>query len=430
MLSELKKLTTETVNAMSDAGVEKSSVTASCSRMVEYNFEFDEPTLLRTTQNKSIGLDGITDFKNASSSLNTWEQESIQNSVKELKSNLAFSTPDDGNDIAEAQPESHFTHGPIKPDKDLLYNRTQEVMDYTQKHFPKVKVEALTSTHATRYASFSNSNGTLFTSHSGSYGMSMMFSGKDGEETTSFDYFGVSCHDLDKAFLDYNSNKKKLEYTMMSFDAQKIPHKFEGQLVMMPGCAGEFVGNLLNFVSGGALISGKTPFKDHVGKSISSQHLTVLSRPHDASFTSKSYTTGDGYLSQPFDWVSQGNLNTYAISLYASKKLKKERSPNPGSALIIEPGSKTSDQLIESVKEGLLVGRFSGGSIGASGDFSGIAKNSFYIKDGKINHAIKETMISGNLFTMMNNILGMSSDFHLGSSSKTPFMMVDGITMS
>ena len=54
--------------------------------------------------------------------------------------------------------------------------------------------------------------------------------------------------------------------------------------------------------------------------------------------------------------------------------------------------------------------RFSGGMPGVNGDFSGVAKNSFLIENGKVTTPISETMISGNLAEMLNSIIAVSAD--------------------
>jgi PmbA protein len=51
-----------------------------------------------------------------------------------------------------------------------------------------------------------------------------------------------------------------------------------------------------------------------------------------------------------------------------------------------------------------LFSRFSGGAPNNNLDFSGIAKNSFYIEDGKIRHALDETMVSDNFRELLQNV--------------------------
>jgi PmbA protein len=86
--------------------------------------------------------------------------------------------------------------------------------------------------------------------------------------------------------------------------------------------------------------------------------------------------------------------------------------------------------MIKKVKKGIIVGRFSGGSPGANGEFSGVAKNGFMIEDGKITSALSETMISGNLADMLNNLVDISKETLEDGNMVVPYMAFDGITVS
>ena len=74
--------------------------------------------------------------------------------------------------------------------------------------------------------------------------------------------------------------------------------------------------------------------------------------------------------------------------------------------------------------------RFSGGQPAASGEYSGVAKNSFLIENGKITAAISETMISGCVPEMLKNIRDISKDIANDGSNSLPFVAFDGITIS
>ena len=73
--------------------------------------------------------------------------------------------------------------------------------------------------------------------------------------------------------------------------------------------------------------------------------------------------------------------------------------------------------MIASIDKGLLITRFSGGMPSECGDFSGVAKNSYYIENGRIVHPVKEVMISINLRDIFMNIRDLSSErVNMGSS--------------
>jgi PmbA protein len=98
--------------------------------------------------------------------------------------------------------------------------------------------------------------------------------------------------------------------------------------------------------------------------------------------------------------------------------------------LIIGPGKTGLDDIVKSVRQGVLLSRFSGGSPSDNGDFSGVAKNSFYIKDGEIQYPISETMVSGNIVDMFHNIKNISKDIVNFGDEIFPWIHFGGITVS
>ena len=74
--------------------------------------------------------------------------------------------------------------------------------------------------------------------------------------------------------------------------------------------------------------------------------------------------------------------------------------------------------------------RFSGGGPAANGDFSGVAKNSYLIEQGRLGAPVSEVMVSGNLFEMMNSISGISAESVNDGVSSVPWVRVEGITVA
>ena len=80
--------------------------------------------------------------------------------------------------------------------------------------------------------------------------------------------------------------------------------------------------------------------------------------------------------------------------------------------------------------KGLLIGGFSGGQPSTNGEFSGVAKNSFLIENGKICRAVTETMINGNLAGMLQRVRGISKETDDSGVFSLPYLAVDGIVIS
>ena len=86
--------------------------------------------------------------------------------------------------------------------------------------------------------------------------------------------------------------------------------------------------------------------------------------------------------------------------------------------------------MISNIEKGILLARFSGGYPSSNGDFSGVAKNSYYIENGEIKYPITETMVSGNVTKMFTNIDAVSSDRIDFGGGILPWISFKGITVS
>jgi PmbA protein len=103
---------------------------------------------------------------------------------------------------------------------------------------------------------------------------------------------------------------------------------------------------------------------------------------------------------------------------------------NTGSDLVINAGDQSIEEIIASVDKGLLMGGFSGGEPGTNGEFSGVAKNSFLIENGKIKCAVTETMVNGNLGEAFANIAAISKEQICNGGTVVPYIAVKGIVIS
>ena len=128
--------------------------------------------------------------------------------------------------------------------------------------------------------------------------------------------------------------------------------------------------------------------------------------------------------------LDKGILNSYLLSHYGARKTGLERAVTEGGCMVMEPGDTSLDTMISGIKEGIILGRFSGGEPADKGDFSGIAKNSLYIKDGKIQFPLSETMISGNMAEALSSVTAVSREQVDFGDSRLSWIKVDAITIS
>ena len=277
---------------------------------------------------------------------------------------------------------------------------------------------------------FQNSNGVDFEICDGMYGFSPMFLSKDEKNTSSFNYTGFSALEIEKPLHHYGTIDTLLKQSVEQLNTKNINNKFVGTILVTPDCIGDFLGFIINDISDAKMISGNSLYKNKLNKQITNSKLTFHSKPISNEIADGYFITNDGYLAENVTIVEQGVLKTHLLGIYGSNKLGKKRSLNDGGAYIVDPGKSSYAKMIQNIDKGILLSRFSGGYPAANGDFSGVAKNSYYIENGEIKYPITETMVSGNANEMFNNLDNISKEQIDFGSAILPWIAFSGITIS
>lgn len=386
--------------------------------------------LMRTNFETDVGLTGIKDQKKATLSVNKTDSETLSSTISRLGDMANGASPDEAHGIAEAQPAEEFEAGPSEPDYDKMYDRIVEVQEYAKEKYPDLHFGSLAITFNNRRSSYVNSNDVHFESRRGVYRVSTMFTSKRGPQTSSMNYFNYSSYDLDDPIHEMVNADELLRQSTEQIETQKILGKFTGDLLITPNALGSFVGFLTGKISDGALISGTSVYKDKLGEQVTSDKLTIESCPTSADVSGGYWVTGDGYKAEDMMLLENGVLKSYLLGLYGSNKTGLPRAVNAGGCYRIQEGDTALDDMMAGMKEGILIARFSGGNPNDRGDFSGIAKNSYYVKDGKIQFPIKETTVSGNMVDLLKSVKAVSRERVNFGGSVLPWVLTDGVTAS
>ncbi len=369
--------------------------------------------------------------KKGSASGNDLSDEGLEKVVTDALLGAASSVEDEANVIAERQEPETFQSGCWEADMPRFYDGLKAMMDTIARDHPKVNLMTLIGDHTRYHVYYVNSNGTRFENRSGLYHVSIEMSGSDGEKNTGLDYTGFCTQDLDTPLIDQGSVKQHLEATEGSLSSVSLPGKFEGTVIFTPDCLGQFTYMLAsNYIMGGVIMNGTSQWLDKVGQQVASDKITVSLKAEDSRIADLQPFTGDGYKAENVTVIEKGVLNCFLLNLYAAKKTGKPVIKNTSFAMVIENGDTALQDMIASVEKGLIVGGFSGGEPGANGEFSGVAKNSFYVENGKIVGAVTETMINGNLEQVFKNVIAVSKEQVCDGSSVLPWLACGGIVIS
>ena len=430
-MSNIREIADTFDNIIKEKGVVKYKYTLTESEKREINLENGDFKLFRTVFSNSGSIKVFKDDKTGSASGNDLSKEALEGFVTDALAAAESSPEDPAHDIGPKVEPHVFKQGILEPDVDKFLERIKEFLATVEKEYPLVKIIQATGSYD-RWNWFSrNSNGTEFEGFGGQYGFSIEICASDGNNTTGFDYTGVGMINLDTPIIELGTMRRHIEDIQNSLTPETIEGKFEGTVILTPELSSEFIGMVLgNYCGEGVIIDGTSQWLDKVGEKVADEKLTVRFDPYDERIDMGERATANGFLSEAYTVIEKGVLKTHQLSLYGSKKTGRPLVKNTGWDIIIEPGDTPYEDMLKSVKKGIILGRFSGGQPGANGEFSGVAKNSFLVEDGKVKCAISEAMISGNLGEVVKNITSISKELVCDGGSVLPYMAVEGIVIS
>ncbi len=103
--------------------------------------------------------------------------------------------------------------------------------------------------------------------------------------------------------------------------------------------------------------------------------------------------------------------------------------PTPGLFnFLIQPGSASLRDLIRQLDNGLIVDQMLGGSSGISGDFSINIDLGYRVKNGQVIGRVKDTMVAGNVYTALKQVMQLGDDADWNGSCYTPSLIVEGLS--
>jgi PmbA protein len=430
MIHADKELAQYCIDRLLAAGADKSQCVLTLSEKSEFNVANDAISLLRTTLNADVSLTALVEGRKGSLVINQLEREALDAAAKEVVELARNSQPDEANDIAEAVAPKSFESGDRAPDLERMHERLSRFLGYVKERYPRTGQEEVQLDFTTSSQQFSNSNGVDFAEREGLYSFSTFFTSREGTHSSSFNYTGFKRRALDTELFESGSVDRLLRESGEQIVTKGIGKKFVGKVVIAPDCLPAFLGSFAGFLGDMAMISGTSIYKDSIGEPVADPCFSLHCRPRSDEIAAGYAVTRDGFEAQDCSLVEGGVLRSHLLGLYGSRKTGKERAANHGGAFVIDGGASSFDEMIAGIDEGLVLGRFSGGRPSSNGDFTGVAKNSYYVKGGKVAWPISEVMISGNIAQMLKDIDSISAERIDYGDAILPWICVHGISVS
>jgi PmbA protein len=419
----------ELVDRALAAGADEAQVTSVNLDRFEIDFSERKVDLLRTTANETTTIVVFRGDKRGSASLNGRDADEIDSALQSARLAADAGLADPGHAVADAPSLPPSRYGAEIADRDAMIETVLTCTRELNGSYPLIRTRNSTYTFFAKDTSFANSRGVRQRQRRAWYQFGAMFSAKDGTRATSFNYSGAASYAPFERLLAVGTVGRLIEETLRSFDARPVPEKFVGDVILTPDCVYHLVPVLGRALSGYELLSGTTPYKEKQGESIASPLFSLLNRPQASDFPEGADFDGFGLPTIDTDIVRDGKLDNFLIDFYIARKLGLPQTAGAWN-FVVPPGNRSLDDIVTGTRRGIILSRFSGGNPNSNLDFSGVAKNSFYVEDGKIRHALTETMITGSLQDLFRNIHAVSREHINFGDHDYPYIAASGVTIS
>ena len=428
-LTELAKMILAEAKSL---GADYAQCEVSESEKREFNVDGGRFSLMRTLFDRDVSITVLKAQRKGSVRINRFDAPSVRAAVAESIAACESAEPDKAWEFCSEPGEKDFVDGCPDCDAEALFARTRELMkDVTERH-PKIMMEQMITEHDAERCVYLNSAGVTYRASSGYYNFDLMYSAHEGEKGSSFYGSSVMLKDLDRPIIDCALIERELSDVEKQIDARPLQGKFVGSVVLAPMALAEIVLSTISnsFLSDSSLVDGTSIWKDKLGQVVADERITVSLAPRSPEVICGQRYTGEGYPAEDFDIIRNGELRSFLLSQYGANRVGGVRAPGSGDNVVMAPGEKSLEEIVSGIEKGILVMRFSGGEPAASGEFSGVAKNSFLIENGKITDALTETMISSCVPDMLQNVRAVSSDVLKDGAMVLPYVAFDGVTVS
>jgi len=223
--------------------------------------------------------------------------------------------------------------------------------------------------------------------------------------------------------------KKALERTIKKAEPKKIKSG-KYTVIVENRVASNLAYPLYGALQGSSIYQKQSFLIGKENKPVASPLLTVYDDPLMPGGPGSRLFDSEGLAAVRRPVFEQGILKNFYIDDYYGRKLGMRPTTGNSSNIVFNLGTRGLEEMIVSVKEGVVITGFIGGNCnGSTGDFSyGI--EGYFIKDGKIVHPVNEMNISGNMTEFWFSLKELGNDFLENQATRIPTLMFENVDLS
>jgi PmbA protein len=234
--------------------------------------------------------------------------------------------------------------------------------------------------------------------------------------------------------------RRAAERAIRRLGARKVATT-KAPVVFDPRVARSLLEHVFDAVSGDSVYRGASSLIDKLGRQIGSPKLTIADDGTIPTLFGSSPFDDEGVPSRRTVVVERGVLSSWLLNCYTARKLGMKTTGNASRGLTgngnvghgnlyLEPGERSPEALIASVRNGFYVTELLGQGVNiVTGDYSRGAAG-LWIENGELAYPVSEVTISSTLGEMLQNVEEVASDLQFRGSTAAPTLLIGEMTIS
>ncbi|NES77129.1 MULTISPECIES: TldD/PmbA family protein [unclassified Okeania] len=191
-------------------------------------------------------------------------------------------------------------------------------------------------------------------------------------------------------------------------------------------------------LNGKQVLEGASPWSDRLGEVVTNKHITISQEPDEGPFSCP--FDDEGTPARSIVFIQNGILQLFYTDRTTGRLLGSGTTgngfrPDLGSYptpelfnFIVKPGERSLKESTTMLDDAIIVDQILGGGAGISGDFSINVELGYRVRKGEVVGRVKNTMVAGNVYTALKQLVTLGNDGEWNGSCYTPHVIVEGLS--
>lgn len=379
-----------------------------------------------SAQSEGIGIRVIRDGRTGFAYAGTLDPTVVAEVLSDARENVAFGTPDPFAGVAE--PDGVPVTDVVLWSDDLAHFAVEdkialakELEQYVIGADPRVRVEDSNYADGAAEAAVANTSGIRrYGRENGCYLVVSSLAEDNGEMQTGFGFsVGREPSELSVAKAGGDATERATRLLGAVKPASK-----RATVVLSPYVTAQFLGIIGATLNGESVSKGRSLFRDRLGDEVANPLVTLVDDPTNPLAYTATDVDGEGLAARRNVLIDNGVLTRFVHNTYSARRLTAVSTGNavrggfkgtPGVgclALQLQPGTRSAEELIAGVDDGVLIYEVSGMHSGVntvSGDFS-TGASGLTITNGQLGQPVREFTLGSTLQRMLQDVSAVGAD--------------------